>query len=162
MVALDGVPVAAAGFDPVGGDGALDEHLGAGLLGFAFEDTDELLADDLAFLLRLGDTGQGIEVFVGGVDHSEVQTHAFVHGLDLLRLVLAHEARVHVDGVQAVADGLLDDLGGDAGVDASADGDDGVAFAHFLGDLFALFLDELFRIEQHGPHDYGGRRGGTG
>ena len=78
VVALDvGRAVAAAGFDDVGVERALHEELdllaaGAGLfedlaLGL-LEGADELLADDLALALRLGDACEGVEEVVGGVD----------------------------------------------------------------------------------------------
>jgi hypothetical protein len=62
VVALDGGGVAEAGFDHVGVDGALGQIVDlADLLGLLLEDADELLADDLALALRLGDAGELVE-----------------------------------------------------------------------------------------------------
>ncbi len=60
VVALDDGGLAAqTALDHVGVDGALCEEIDlADLLGLFLEDADELLADDLALALRLGDTGQ--------------------------------------------------------------------------------------------------------
>ncbi len=60
VVALDdGASPPSAGLDDVGVDGALGQKVDAAdLLGLFLKDADELLADDLALLLRLGDARQ--------------------------------------------------------------------------------------------------------
>ena len=78
MVALDHRrrAVGAAGLDEVGVERALDQELGldepAGLL---LEDPDELLADELALGLRVGDAGEAGEEPVAGVDVDQLDAH---------------------------------------------------------------------------------------
>ena len=73
-------PLAAAGLDDVGVERALDEELdglavrarvGDDLARGRLEHPDELAADDLALLLRVGHPGQRVEEPVGGVDDLE-------------------------------------------------------------------------------------------
>ena len=59
VMALDDLARDVQALDAVGVDGALGQPLGiSNLLGFGIEHLDEVAADDLALLLRLGDTGE--------------------------------------------------------------------------------------------------------
>ena len=113
--------LAAAGLDDVGVERPLDEEAhvteAACLL---LEDTDELLADDLALLLRVGDAGEPREeaLLRLHVDerHVEVAAERLHH---LLGLVLAQEAVVDEDARELVADGLVHEERRDRRVDAT-------------------------------------------
>jgi hypothetical protein len=71
VVALDGVRLAGSWHRPIRSrrvDGALGQPLGVGqLLGLGLEDLDELAADDLALLLRVGDALQVPHELLGGI-----------------------------------------------------------------------------------------------
>ena len=152
MVALDvGRAVAAAGFDDVGVERALHEELdllaaGAGLfedlaLGL-LEGADELLADDLALALRLGDACEGVEEVVGGVDGDEADAgRGDEVVLDLLDFALAQQAVVHEHAGELVADGLVYQSGGHGGINAAGQAADHLGVADLLADLLDLILD---------------------
>ena len=60
-------------FDPVGIQGALSQHIDvADLRGLGFEHVDELTTNDLALLLRIGDTVQRLQKPSGGIDHGQM------------------------------------------------------------------------------------------
>ncbi len=150
MVALDdGALAAQAAFHHVGVDGALGQELHlADLLGLSLEDADELLADDLALALRLGDTGELLQETVLGVDTAHV--HVELAGHDLLHLVafiLAQEAVVHEDAGQLIAHGPLQKRGGHGAVHAAAEGQQDPAIA----DLGAALGDGLVHVGGHCP-----------
>ena len=95
---------------------------GAGRL---LEDVDEEGADDFALALRVRDAGEGGEEARGGVD--DVQVDAEVGGEGVVHgggLALAQQAVVDEHGVEARADGGVQQLGRDGGVDAAGDGAD--------------------------------------
>ncbi len=103
MVSLDGTAL-----KDVGIDGALSQEADAvqlgGLLG---EDIDELLADDLALLLRVGNAGQLVQEAVGGVYIDQVSLQLLAEDADdLFGLALAQQAVVDVNAYQLLADGL--------------------------------------------------------
>lgn len=121
VVGFDGLGGAAEGdaFDDVGVQGALEEELdGAGggrvvrfggdaQRGF-LEDGDEEVSDDLAFLLGLGDAGEGGEEARGGVYDGEVDAEVLGESpVDVVGFVVAQEAVVDEDGVEAGADGRV-------------------------------------------------------
>ena len=73
------------------------------------EHPDELVADDLAFLLGVLDTGQPGEEPVSRVNHDEVHAEIALEGRpEQLRLLLAHQAVVDVDARQPVPDRAVD------------------------------------------------------
>ena len=148
MVALDGGGVARAGLDDVGVDGALGQevHL-ADLLGLLFEDPDELLTDDLAFALGLGDPGQLAQEAGLGVHADKVDVPLGKGGLHLVALVQAHETVIHKDAGELTAHGLGQQGGHHGGVHAAGQGQQHLAGAHLLphgGDGGVL-------IVAHGP-----------
>ena len=145
VVGLDvGCAVAAAGFDDVGVEGSLHEELalaaGAGFfddltLGF-LEGADELLADDLALALGLGDALERFEEVVGGVDGDQSDAGGGDEVvLDLLDLAFAQQAVVDEHAGELVADGLVDEGGGDCGVDTAGQAADHFGVADLLADL---------------------------
>src|SRR5690606_14544789 len=105
-------------------EGALDEEahllvvagLGDDLPCGLLEGADELPADDLALLLRVGDPGERGEELVGRVDDLEVDAgggdEVLLH---LLRLPGPQEPVVDEDAGELVPDGTLDERGGDGG-----------------------------------------------
>ena len=95
VVALDdGGLTARTALDDIGVNGTLCKEIDlADLLRLFLKDADELLADDLALALRLGDTGQLCKVAVTGVHADEVDVKAVgvagaEDGADLFLLIL--------------------------------------------------------------------------
>jgi hypothetical protein len=122
--------------------------------GLLLEDPDELVADDLALLLGILDTGQPGEEPPPGVDHDELHPEIALEGdAEELRLLLAHQAVVDVDAGQAIADRAVDERCGHGRVHAAGQGADhetlgtggrGVA-VHSLPDPRDGLLDEVGR-----------------
>lgn len=118
--------------------------------GDAFEDVDEFVADDLAFLLRVDDVLQCLVVFVAGVDEPDVEAHLFHHFDDEFGFVFAHVAGVDVDGDEVFSDGFVDEGCADGAVDAAGEGDEG--FAMDLGFKVRNCLgDEFVGVEHQAP-----------
>ena len=135
VVALDDGSIARAGLDDVGVDRALGEIVDApDLLGLVLKDADKFLTDDLALALRLRDPGKLAEEAGLGIDADEVQIPLPERGLDLVALVLAHQAVVDEDAGELVADGLCDERGGNGAVHAAGQGQQDLAAADLLAD----------------------------
>ena len=84
------------------------------------EDADELLADDRALLLGIGDAVEPREEALLRAHVHERDAEVAGEGLDhLLGLVLAQEAVVDEDAGELVADGLVHEEGGHRRVDAA-------------------------------------------
>ena len=131
MVGLDAV-----GFQNVGVNGALSQEGDAlQLLSFFSENVDELLADNLALLLRVGNAGQLVQKAIHSVHIDEVGVHLVLEDVDhLLALALAHEAVVHVHAHEVLPDGLDQQRRHHAGVHAAGQGQQHLAAAHLLPD----------------------------
>ena len=139
---------AGAGLDHVGVDGALGQEVhGADLLGLLLEDPDELLADDLALVLRLGHAGQLQQEAGLRVHPDEIDVPLGEGGLHLVALVQAHEAVVHEHAGELGAHGLGQQGGGDGGVHAAGEGQQHLAVAHLLPDG----ADGGLLVVPHGP-----------
>ena len=156
VVALDLGGVARARLDDVGVERALHQEAGVReLVGLALEDADELAADRLALLLRLGDPAErGDEVLLGAhVDerHPEVAAEGLLH---LLALVQAHQAVVDEDAGEPVADRLVHDQRRHRAVDAAREAADRARVA----DLGAHPLDLLLDDVGGGPRGRSSRR----
>lgn len=177
MVGLDGRRGTLEGdtLDDIGVQSTLEEPLDLGtlvlglgldLLSLLLEDVNEGVADELALLLGLGDALETIQEALGGVNDSQVDTKVLVQGLlDDVALVQTHAAVVDEHGVEAVADGLLHELGSTAlishhpiiesmainlhsGVDTTADSTQNmVSLADQLANAGNLLVDEA----GHGP-----------
>ena len=150
VVALDNDALAAnAGFHHVGVDGALREEIDAAeLFGLRFKDADELLADDLALALRLGDAGELGEKTLLCVHAHDAHAEAVVHGaLDLIALVLAQQAVVDKDAGELLADRAVEERGGHGAVHAAGEGQQHLAAA----DLGADLLNGLADVIRHAP-----------
>ena len=112
----------------------------AGLLG---EDVDELLADDVALLLGVGDAGELVEEAVDGVDVDQVCGHLVAEDLDdLLWLSFAEESVVDVYADELLADGLDEKGRDDGGVDAAGKGEEDFLVAYLRAELLELLVDE--------------------
>ena len=149
MVALDdGRLTAQTALDDIGVNGTLCEEIDlADLLCLFLKDADELLTDDLALALRLGDTGQLCKVAVTGVHTDEVDVKAVgVAGAedraDLFLLVLAQQAVVHKDAGQLLADGLGQHGCQHGGIDAAGQGAEHLAAADALPQGLDVVLHE--------------------
>lgn len=146
VVALDDGGLAEAALDDVRIDRSLHEEVDlADLLRFGLEDTDELLADDLALLLRLG---HALELFVEpllGIDADEVQIvvpAGTEDGFDLIALVLSEEAVIDEDAGELLADRLRQEHRRHGGVDAARERAERLARADLLAQGFDRRADE--------------------
>ena len=139
---------AALALENVGPDGALREKLYAVKLArFLGEDLDELVADDLALLLGIGDPRELIEEAVGRVDIDEVCVHLVAEDLDdLLGLALAQETVVDVDADELLADGLDEQRCNDGGINTAGEGEENFLIAYLLAQFFELFIDKGLRL----------------
>ena len=150
MVALDDHGLAAqTGLHHVRIDGALCQEIhGADLLGLGLKDPDELLADDLALGLRIGDTGQPGEEAVLGVDpahvHMELVGHDLLH---LIALVLPQQTVIHEATGQLIAHGTLQQGGSHRAVHAAGESQQHTATAN----LGPALRHGLLQIGRHGP-----------
>ena len=153
MVALDDGGLAAqTALDDVGIDGALCQeiHL-ADLLGLFLEDTDELLADDLALALRLGNACQLAKITLTSIHADEVDVKVGVagaeDGADLFLFVLAEQAVIHENAGQLLADRLGQHSCQDRGIHAAGQSAQHLA----VSDLFPQGLDVVLHERVHLP-----------
>src|SRR5260370_36143554 len=86
------------------------------LQGLVGEDGNKFGADELAFALGIGDALELGEKALGGVDadHAQAETVA-QHFQRVFELVFAQQAGVDEDVGEAVADGAVDEHGGNGG-----------------------------------------------
>ena len=148
MVALDDRGVALAGLDDVGVDRSLNKIIYlADLLALFLKDADELLADDLALVLRLLNAVESLEETLLGVDADEVYVPLGECFLNLVALVLAHKAVIDEHAGELVADGLGQQCRCDRGVNAAGEGEQHLAAA----DLFTDGVDGALFIVGHRP-----------
>ena len=148
MVALDDGGDVGAGFDDVGIDGALNKIVHRAYLpALVLEHADELLADDLALGLRIGHAGKLCEEALLGVDAHEIDVPVLEGRLDLVALILAHEAVVDENAGELTADGLGKQGRRDGGIDAAGQREQHLAAA----DLGAYRLYRRAHIVAHRP-----------
>ena len=147
---LGGDAVGPARLDHIRVERPLDEELDVAELGrLLLEDADELLADPVALLLRLGDALEPREEALLRLDVHERDLEVAAERLrHLLGLVRAHEAVVDEDAGELIADRLVDEQGGDGGVDAAGERAEDALRADLGADPLHLLLD------------HGGRRPG--
>ena len=117
---LDRGRVGRARLDHVRVQGALHQVPGVLVLeSDLLEQADEELPDGLALLLGIGEPGKGLEEPFGGLHMHEVDGELVEERLfDLLALAFAHQPGVDEDRRELVADGPVDQGGGDGRVDA--------------------------------------------
>ena len=114
--------------------------------GLLLEDADELLADPVPLLLRLGDALEPREEALLRLDVHERDLEVAAERLDhLLGLVRAHEAVVDEDAGELVADRLVDEQRGDGRVDAAGERADHALRADLGADPLDLLLDHRRR-----------------
>ena len=146
MVRLDqrgDAVLAAARLDDVRVERPLDEeaHV-AELSRLLLEDADELLADDLALLLRVGHAGEPAEEALLRLHVDERHVEVAAERLDdLLGLVLAQQAVVDEDARELVADGLVHEQRRDRRVDAARERAEHALGADRGADARDLLLD---------------------
>ena len=120
VVALDDLTRDVERLDAVGINGALSEPTGIGnLTSLSIEHLDEVAADNLTLLLRVGNACQVAKELLGGIDTNHVQTKHFVVVHDLLELVLAQHAVVDEDTGEALTNGLVQQDSSHAGIDTT-------------------------------------------
>ena len=154
VVALDecgGVAGDGNALDHIGVERALGEEAVVAGIGFFqiargfFEDLDELVADDLALALGVGDAFEFFQKLLGGIHcfhpDAELSGEKFFHRR---RFVGAEESVVYKDAGEAVANGFVEQDGGDGGIHAAAEAEDHAAFADLLADFAAGAVDERF------------------
>ncbi len=148
VVALDLGRLPGAALDHVAVERALHEEARVGELArLLLEAADELLTDDLALLLGLGDTDQPVEEALARVDGDERDAEVLGEHLDhVLGLVPAHHALVDEDTGETVADGLVHEDGGDRRVDPAGEPEDRLVGGPDLrADTAYLLLDDRGR-----------------
>ena len=133
VVALDDLARDVERLDAVGIDGALSEPFGVGnLLGLGIEHFDEVATDDLTFLFGFGNACEVGKELLAGIDANDVQAQHLVVVHDLLELVLAQHAVVDEDTRQAIADGLVQQHGGNGAVDTARESEDDAVVAQLI------------------------------
>ncbi|ENO87654.1 cytosine deaminase [Thauera linaloolentis 47Lol = DSM 12138] len=151
VVALDGVRLlvlGAAGLDHVGVDGALRQPLCVRELpGFGLEDLDELAADDLALLFRIGDALQVAHELPGGVHMHDLGVQAAgEHFHDQLAFVEAQQAVVDEHAGELVTDGAVDQRRGHRRVDAARQAEDNFLVTDLRADAPHGFVDVVGHV----------------
>ncbi len=117
------------------------------LVGLGFEDLDELGADDLPFLLRVGDARQACEELLRPIDDAQVHVEVVAEGGDdALPLVPAEQAVVHEDADELLADGLVQQRGDDGGIHPAAEAADDLGVADLLADRVDRLGDEVAHL----------------
>ena len=103
---------------------------------FVFEDADEFIADEFAFLLRIGDAGQHVQETLGCIDAAHVQMQIVAkHRQYFFVLVLSQQSGIDEDADQAIADGTRHQSRRDRRIHAAADGAEGAAIADLLSEF---------------------------
>ena len=148
MVALDDGSDIRAGFDHVGIDRTLSQIVDrADLLALFLKDADELLADDLALGLRVGDVLQARKEALLGVDTHKIDVPVLERSLDLVALVLAQQTVVDKNARELIADRLRQQRGRDRGIHTAGKCQQHLAVA----DLGADRLNGLAHEVAHRP-----------
>ena len=148
MVALHRLDGLCAALNDVGVDGALAQEFDAvQLAGLLLKHPDELRADDLPLLLRVGHAGQLVQEAVHGVHIDQVGVHFAPEDLHhLLRLPFAQQAVVDVDAGELFADGSDEQGGHHGGVHAAGQGQQHLLVSHLAADELHLVGDEVVHI----------------
>src|SRR5262249_3869681 len=116
--------------------------------GLGGEHLDELVADDAALQLGIGDVGQARQEPLGGVYVNDVHVQVATEGVQAsLRLVPAQEPVVHEDGGELVGRGAVNEGGGYRGVATAGQREDHASVAGPLLDVG----DRLRDIRAGGP-----------
>ena len=115
------------------------------------KDLDEFVADDLPFLLRVGDPAKLGKKALGGVDvfqaHLEILAEDALHHFFLAQ---AEQPVVHENAGQLVANGLVQEGGRDRGIHAPAQTQHHLGVAHLAAHALAGLVDERAHRPIHG------------
>ena len=143
MVRLD----AGLALEDVRPDRALREELHAvELAGFVGKHVDELLADDVALLLRRAHARELVEEAVDRVDIDEVRVHLIAEHLDdLLGLALAQETVVDVHADELLAHRLDEQRRDHGGIHAAGQRQQHLAIADLRAQRLDLLGNKLLR-----------------
>ncbi len=116
------VPIRRGRFDHIRVDRALHQELRPSEpAGLAFKDANEFLANNPALLLRIGDTLEGFEKFLGSIHNHQFSAHLLAEGTDhLFRFALPQETGIHEYSHLLVADGFMHQRGRHRRVHAAA------------------------------------------
>ena len=140
-------------FNDIGIERALGEELrrlaaGGELVGLRLEGLDEQAADGLALCFRIALALKGADEGIAGIDMDERDVVvAAEQGDDLVGLVEAHQPVIDEDTGEPFADRLVDQDGGDGGIDAAGEAADHAAVA----DLFPDPGNRLLAERRHRP-----------
>ncbi len=140
---------AVAAFDDIGINRPLREIRFAAEPGRLFlKDADKLLADDLAFFLRIEHAFDAVNETVGGVDGDQRNPERLrEHLADHARFVFTHEPVIYKNTGELVADGLVYQRRNDGGIDAAGQRADDALIA----DLPPHLIRRLFQKRLDGP-----------
>ncbi len=129
-------------FDHIGIERALRQEIRAAeFRRLLIEHIDEQRADRLALGFRVGDAVQRRQKAFRCIDmHERNIVRAAKQRDDLLRLALAQQPVIDEDAGELIADGLMDQHGGNSGVDAAGQSADHLR----LADLSANLADHRF------------------
>ena len=132
--------------DDVRIDGSLCKEFDPFLLaGLFFKDTDELGTDNLALLLRVGNTGQFVEEPIYGIDIDKVCIHLVTENTDhLFGLAFAKETVIDVYANQLLSDGADEQGSDDGGIHTAGEGKEYLLITDLLFECFNLLGDESF------------------
>ena len=115
VVALDNLSCNVETLDAVRIDSALCEPFCPNLLlGLGIEHFHEVPADDLALLLRIGDSGEVGKEFLRCVHTDNVKSETLVVLHHIMVLVLAQHTVIHEDTRKVIADCLVEQYGSNA------------------------------------------------
>src|SRR5437016_528435 len=152
VVSLDGLRRAThtARFDYIGIERSLHQPLDLAdqpfnPVGFAIEDLDEFVANELAFLFRIDHTGElGQEALAGIYGHQVQAQFLFQRLLDFLEFVFAQHAVVDEHTGKPLAERAMHQRRSYGRIDSSRESADGAALlACGLFDLVNGFVDEM-------------------
>ncbi len=133
--------------DHVGVDGALgQEGDRIQLARLLLEDVDKQVADDLAFLFRIGRPFEGLEKTLLRIDADHLDTHMLREGSHhLIALVQAQQTIIDEDAGQLIADRPVQQGGYHRRVDTAGKTQHHLGVTHLLADLADALLDDLAR-----------------
>ena len=143
VVALDGHAGDAQALDAVGIYGALCQPFRIGnLLCLGVEHLNEVAADNLTLLLRVGHAFKVLEEPLRGVYAYDVEPQSLISFHHLAELVFTQHAVVDEDTREVLADGFVEQGGADGGVDATRQSEDDAVGANLLLQFLYRAFDE--------------------
>ncbi len=136
----------ALGLDHIRVDGALRQVFEfTGIVHSAFKLAHEHFTDNLSLLFRVGHTFQTFKIAGGSIHHDQTFTeHGTKGSLDLFSFTLAHQAGVNKNSCDMIANCMLDQGGGDGGVNPTGERRKNTTVSYLLADMGNAFLDNIF------------------